>query len=242
MRSKCQEVTASGLDMIMATAYFLAIRWDYFYSRSQETLHQTLNWELERHTTFNWTVPLSLPKPTWHFDCFHSAFAEVVPGKGWKHEAQLHTGQRPARDASGQTQRRQPERGETHVTTSGPVNRWCDCGWSSMLWQKLMSSSPHFCLVTLQSCYKESWTKLRDGGYKLRLDAIPFQSAKTSAEILSDVRHCSGLAVAHNVGMQYIFYSRLLYWETWQLHYSWSKMDLNRNKTFQWGHKKSYWR
>ena len=38
-----------------------------------------------------------------------------------------------------------------------------------------------------QSRYKESWNKIRDGGYKLRLDAIPFQSAKASAEILSDV-------------------------------------------------------
>lgn len=43
-----------------------------------------------------------------------------------------------------------------------------------------------FCAL-FQSCYKESWTKVRDGGYKLRLDAIPFQSAKASAEILSDV-------------------------------------------------------
>ncbi|CAB1337777.1 unnamed protein product, partial [Coregonus sp. 'balchen'] len=33
--------------------------------------------------------------------------------------------------------------------------------------------------------YKESWTKIRDGGYKLRLDAIPFQSAKASGNILS---------------------------------------------------------
>uniref|UniRef100_A0AAR2LMX2 Nebulin-related anchoring protein n=1 Tax=Pygocentrus nattereri TaxID=42514 RepID=A0AAR2LMX2_PYGNA len=39
-----------------------------------------------------------------------------------------------------------------------------------------------------ESRYKESWMKLRDGGYKLRLDAIPFQAAKSSAEILSDVR------------------------------------------------------
>uniref|UniRef100_A0A8C9WYK7 Nebulin-related anchoring protein n=1 Tax=Sander lucioperca TaxID=283035 RepID=A0A8C9WYK7_SANLU len=40
-----------------------------------------------------------------------------------------------------------------------------------------------------ESCYKESWTKIRDGGYKLRLDAIPFQSAKASAEILSNQKY-----------------------------------------------------
>uniref|UniRef100_A0A3B4VIL5 Nebulin-related anchoring protein n=1 Tax=Seriola dumerili TaxID=41447 RepID=A0A3B4VIL5_SERDU len=40
-----------------------------------------------------------------------------------------------------------------------------------------------------ESHYKESWTKIRDGGYKLRLDAIPFQSAKASAEILSDQKY-----------------------------------------------------
>ncbi len=40
---------------------------------------------------------------------------------------------------------------------------------------------------SIQSHYKESWRKIRDGGYKLRLDAIPFQAAKSSAEILSDV-------------------------------------------------------
>lgn len=51
----------------------------------------------------------------------------------------------------------------------------------------VLSCSP--ALFPIQSCYKESWTKLRDGGYKLRLDAIPFQSAKASAEILSDVSH-----------------------------------------------------
>ncbi|KAM6964274.1 nebulin-related-anchoring protein isoform 2-T2 [Tautogolabrus adspersus] len=40
-----------------------------------------------------------------------------------------------------------------------------------------------------ESGYKESWTKVRDGGYKLSLDAIPFQSAKASAEILSDQKY-----------------------------------------------------
>uniref|UniRef100_A0A3P8VD62 Nebulin-related anchoring protein n=1 Tax=Cynoglossus semilaevis TaxID=244447 RepID=A0A3P8VD62_CYNSE len=40
-----------------------------------------------------------------------------------------------------------------------------------------------------ESHYKESWTKLRDGGYKLRLDAIPFQSAKASGDILSDQKY-----------------------------------------------------
>ncbi|XP_062859117.1 nebulin-related-anchoring protein isoform X2 [Trichomycterus rosablanca] len=37
--------------------------------------------------------------------------------------------------------------------------------------------------------YKESWTKVRDAGYKLRLDAIPFQAAKSSADILSDQKY-----------------------------------------------------
>lgn len=44
------------------------------------------------------------------------------------------------------------------------------------------------CVFILKTCYKESWTKLRDAGYQLRLDAIPFQAAKSSGDILSDVR------------------------------------------------------
>ncbi|MEE6486836.1 hypothetical protein FKM82_014715 [Ascaphus truei] len=37
--------------------------------------------------------------------------------------------------------------------------------------------------------YKESWNRLRDGGYKLKLDAIPFQAAKASSEIISDHKY-----------------------------------------------------
>ncbi|XP_069835866.1 nebulin-related-anchoring protein isoform X2 [Dendropsophus ebraccatus] len=37
--------------------------------------------------------------------------------------------------------------------------------------------------------YKESWSQLRDGGYKLKLDAIPFQAAKSSGEIISDHKY-----------------------------------------------------
>ncbi|XP_061491933.1 nebulin-related-anchoring protein isoform X2 [Rhineura floridana] len=37
--------------------------------------------------------------------------------------------------------------------------------------------------------YKESWSKMRDGGYKLKLDAIPFQTAKASTEIISDYKY-----------------------------------------------------
>ncbi|KAA0725070.1 Nebulin-related-anchoring protein [Triplophysa tibetana] len=40
-----------------------------------------------------------------------------------------------------------------------------------------------------ESRYKESWTKMKDAGYKLRLDAIPFQSAKSSADIFSDIKY-----------------------------------------------------
>ncbi|XP_072523449.1 nebulin-related-anchoring protein [Salminus brasiliensis] len=40
-----------------------------------------------------------------------------------------------------------------------------------------------------ESRYKESWMKLRDAGYKLRLDAIPFQAAKSSAEMISDQKY-----------------------------------------------------
>ncbi|XP_053161214.1 nebulin-related-anchoring protein isoform X3 [Hemicordylus capensis] len=37
--------------------------------------------------------------------------------------------------------------------------------------------------------YKESWSKIRDGSYKLKLDAIPFQTAKASNEIISDYKY-----------------------------------------------------
>uniref|UniRef100_A0A8C8EDX5 Nebulin related anchoring protein n=1 Tax=Otus sunia TaxID=257818 RepID=A0A8C8EDX5_9STRI len=37
--------------------------------------------------------------------------------------------------------------------------------------------------------YKESWGKMKDGGYQLKLDAIPFQAAKASGEIISDRKY-----------------------------------------------------
>ncbi|KAM6442896.1 nebulin-related-anchoring protein isoform 2-T2 [Liasis olivaceus] len=37
--------------------------------------------------------------------------------------------------------------------------------------------------------YKESWKKTQHGGYKLKLDAIPFQTAKASSEIISDHKY-----------------------------------------------------
>ncbi|XP_074855233.1 nebulin-related-anchoring protein isoform X2 [Carettochelys insculpta] len=37
--------------------------------------------------------------------------------------------------------------------------------------------------------YKESWRKMRGGGYKLKLDAIPFQAAKATSKIISDYKY-----------------------------------------------------
>ncbi|XP_064320256.1 nebulin-related-anchoring protein isoform X2 [Phalacrocorax carbo] len=37
--------------------------------------------------------------------------------------------------------------------------------------------------------YKESWRKMKDGGYQLKLDAIPFQAAKASGEIISEHKY-----------------------------------------------------
>uniref|UniRef100_A0A6J0SP25 Nebulin-related-anchoring protein isoform X1 n=1 Tax=Pogona vitticeps TaxID=103695 RepID=A0A6J0SP25_9SAUR len=37
--------------------------------------------------------------------------------------------------------------------------------------------------------YKESWSKMQDGGCKLKLDAIPFQTAKASTDIISDYKY-----------------------------------------------------
>uniref|UniRef100_A0A8B9UJ56 Nebulin related anchoring protein n=1 Tax=Anas zonorhyncha TaxID=75864 RepID=A0A8B9UJ56_9AVES len=37
--------------------------------------------------------------------------------------------------------------------------------------------------------YKETWGKMKDGGYQMKLDAIPFQAAKASGEIISDHKY-----------------------------------------------------
>lgn len=39
-----------------------------------------------------------------------------------------------------------------------------------------------------QKVYKTSWEQTRASGYDFRIDAIPFQTAKASREIASDVR------------------------------------------------------
>ncbi|KAL8187325.1 UNVERIFIED_CONTAM: hypothetical protein K2H54_044554, partial [Gekko kuhli] len=61
------------------------------------------------------------------------------------------------------------------------------------LWRRVSSNVNKSMLVMFiiskQSRYKESWSKIRDGCYKLKLDAIPFQSAKASSEIISDHKY-----------------------------------------------------
>lgn len=109
---------------------------------------------------------------------FLFSLTEVVQGEGWTHEAQLHTDRGDARVWAGQAERSEHQRGKTRKQTQRDTEHW------SIHKSTMATELKRVCL---QSRYKESWTKLRDGGYKLRLDAIPFQSAKASAEILSDV-------------------------------------------------------
>lgn len=53
--------------------------------------------------------------------------------------------------------------------------------------QCLNSLSASLLFHISQIRYKESWGKMKDGGYQMKLDAIPFQAAKALGEIISDV-------------------------------------------------------
>lgn len=50
-----------------------------------------------------------------------------------------------------------------------------------------MKGLNRFLLLLLKKVYKASGDQVRTAGYDLRLDAIPFQTAKASREIASDV-------------------------------------------------------
>lgn len=44
----------------------------------------------------------------------------------------------------------------------------------------------------MKKVYKASGEQVKTSGHDLRLDAIPFQTAKASREIASDVSSCDG--------------------------------------------------
>lgn len=45
----------------------------------------------------------------------------------------------------------------------------------------------------MKKVYKQSGEKVKSLGFDLRLDAIPFQTAKASREIASDVSECDNV-------------------------------------------------
>lgn len=105
--------------------------------------------------------------------------AAFVQGERGERAAPLHHHDGEARDHAGQDQRFQLQRGIAAPRST--QRNHC----LSLLFR--VSSNGRVCAFPLQIKYKESWHTLRAQGYKLTMQDIPFQAAKSSTGIASDV-------------------------------------------------------
>lgn len=111
-------------------------------------------------------------------DVFDPSLPALVQRERGERPAQLHHNIWEAGDHTGKDQRSQLQRGINLCTMQRTVHI-CGCYFKVNDCWLLVS--------VLQIKYRESWHTLRAQGYKLTMQDIPFQAAKSSTGIASDV-------------------------------------------------------
>ena len=125
---------------------------------------------------FGWHIPFVYSlQDTWNVFCF--SLAALVQREKCERPTQLHYNGSGTRDHTGQDQRSQLQRGTVTSCDSRAPNDFPPEVNDDLLFVSL-----------LQVKYRESWHTLRAQGYKLSMQDIPFQAAKSSTGIASDVR------------------------------------------------------
>ncbi|KAI7796739.1 nebulin-related-anchoring protein [Triplophysa rosa] len=174
-----------------------------------ETNYKTF---LHKYTTLPTDMKLEWAKKAYglHSDKKYRSDLNWMKGVGWEASGSLDVQQaRKATDLASENKYRQhvsalkftsvedtPEMVQAKITSKLVLDRlYREKGENEMHKYTLTGDLPEHVQAKInamnlsESRYKESWTKIKDAGYKLRLDAIPFQAAKSSAEILSDQKY-----------------------------------------------------